>query len=244
MPRTTNKANGVINFYEHKDIQKLLPQYHNPHFNETQISLPFRMGIIGNSGSRKTSTLLTYIARANDTFGHIHVCAKMPDEPLYQFLQQKLKGKNITFYSKLSELPLPNDMPHKDKQQLLVFDDMVNEKNQEIVNEFFIRARKVGMGISCIYISQSYFKIPRTTRLQFSYLLLLKLSSIRDLNMVMADYNLGLSKDEIKYIYRDATKVAGDFLKIDINTADNNKRFSHNWTDFYKVEKESDSDGE
>jgi len=60
--------------------------------------------------------------------------------------------------------------------------------------------------------------------------------------MVMADYNLGLSKDEVKYIYRDATKVAGDFLKIDINTADNNKRFSHNWTDFYKVENESDSE--
>jgi len=62
--------------------------------------------------------------------------------------------------------------------------------------------------------------------------------------MVMADYNLGLSKDEVKYIYRDATKVAGDFLKIDINTADNNKRFSHNWLDFYKVENESENDEE
>ena len=45
---------------------------------------------------------------------------------------------------------------------------------------------------------------------------MLKLSSMRDLNMVMADYNLGLSKDEVKAIYKDATKTAGDFLKIDV----------------------------
>ena len=54
--------------------------------------------------------------------------------------------------------------------------------------------------------------------------------------MVMADYNLGLSKDDVKAIYKDATKTAGDFLKIDVNTAENNKRYSRNWTDFYRVE--------
>ena len=69
-----------------------------------------------------------------------------------------------------------------------------------------------------------------------SILMLLKLSSMRDLNMVMADYNLGLTKEEVKSIYKDATQRSGDFLKIDPNTADNNKRYSRNWTDFYRVE--------
>ena len=59
---------------------------------------------------------------------------------------------------------------------------------------------------------------------------------MRDLNMVMADYNLGLTKDEVKSIYKDATQRSGDFLKIDPNTPDNNKRYSRNWTDFYVVE--------
>ena len=61
---------------------------------------------------------------------------------------------------------------------------MCDEKKQEVVSEYFIFGRK--LGITSVYISQSYFKIPKTTRLQFSNLMLLKLSSMRDLNMVMA----------------------------------------------------------
>ena len=226
-------SNEMINFYLHKDIQKHLPKSHNPHFEDHQISLPARIGIIGNSGSRKSSTLLNFIAKANDTFSHIYICAKTPDEPLYQFLQDKIK-KNITFFSKLSELPPPKELKRHGENTLLVIDDMCNEKHQEIVSEYFIFGRK--LGITSVYISQSYFKIPKTTRLQFSVLMLLKLSSMRDLNMVMADYNLGLSKDEVKAIYKDATQTAGDFLKIDVNTADNNKRYSRNWTEFYRVD--------
>ena len=142
--------------------------------------------------------------------------------------------KDITFFSKLSELPPPKDLKRFGENTLLVIDDMCNEKNQEVVNEYFIFGRK--LGITSVYISQSYFKIPKTTRLQFSILMLLKLSSMRDLNMVMADYNLGLTKDEVKSIYKDATQRSGDFLKIDPNTPDNNKRYSRNWTDFYMVE--------
>jgi hypothetical protein len=229
-----NKANEMINFYQHKDIQKHLPKSHNPHYEDHQISLPARIGIIGNSGSRKSSTLLNFLSKANDTFSHIYMCVKTPDEPLYAFLNDKLQGKNITFFTKLSELPPPKDLKKHGENTLLVIDDMCNEKNQEVVSEYFIFGRK--LGITSVYISQSYFKIPKTTRLQFSHLMLLKLSSMRDLNMVMADYNLGLSKDEVKAIYKDATKTAGDFLKIDVNTADNNKRYSRNWTDFCRVE--------
>ena len=231
-PKQTNN-NDMINFYTHKDIQKHLPKSHNPHFEEHQIPLPARIGIIGNSGSRKSSTLLNFIAKANDTFSHIYICAKTPDEPLYKFLQEKVK-KDITFFSRLSELPLPKDLERHGENTLLVIDDMCNEKNQEVVNEYFIFGRK--LGITSVYISQSYFKIPKTTRLQFSILMLLKLSSMRDLNMVMADYNLGLHKDEMKSIYKDATKNSGDFLKIDVNTPENNKRYSRNWTEFYRVE--------
>ena len=101
-PMQTN--NDMIDFYTHTDIQKHLRNSHNPHFEDHQISLPARIGVIGNSGSRKSSLLLNFISKANDTFSHIYICAKTPDEPLYKFLQEKIK-KDITFFSKLSELP-------------------------------------------------------------------------------------------------------------------------------------------
>ena len=111
MPPKSKQTNNndMINFYLHKDIQKHLAKSHNPNFEDHQISLPAWIGIIGNSGSRKSLTLLDFIAKANDTFSHIYICAKTPDEPLYKFLLEKVK-KDITFFSKLSELPPPKDL--------------------------------------------------------------------------------------------------------------------------------------
>lgn len=75
-------ANQMTNFYEHKDIQKLLPKYHNPHFDQTQIAIPARIGCIASSGGGKTQWLLNFIAKTNDTWGHIHIVYKT-SEPLY-----------------------------------------------------------------------------------------------------------------------------------------------------------------
>ena len=239
MPPKKRGNNEMINFYEHPHIQKLLPKYHNPHFQDSQIKVPFRMGIIGSSGGGKTQMLLNLIAKMNDTFGHIHVVYKA-SEPLYEFLEKKIGAKFITFYTKLTDLPPITDFPHKDKQQLIVFDDQVNEKNQEIIKEFYIRGRKVGQGLSLCYLSQSFFKIPKIVRQQFGYLILLKLSSIRDLNLILSDFSLGVDRKQLAAVYKDATSEQFQFLKVDIDNPDNNKKFSRNFTDFYIFDSDSD----
>ena len=80
MPSAKNKIttnnNEMTNFYEHRDIQKLLPKYHNPHFYQTQIAIPARIGCIASSGGGKTQWLLNFIAKTNDTWGHIHIVYK------------------------------------------------------------------------------------------------------------------------------------------------------------------------
>ena len=240
-PKKMKGNNEMINFYEHPHIQKLLPKYHNPHFQDTQIKVPFRMGIIGSSGGGKTQMLLNLIAKMNDTFGHIHVVYKA-SEPLYEFLEKKIGAKFITFYTKLTDLPPITDFPHKDKQQLIVFDDQVNEpdKLQQIIKEFYIRGRKVGQGLSLCYLSQSFFKIPKIVRQQFGYLILLKLSSIRDLNLILSDFSLGVDRKQLAAVYRDATSEQFQFLKVDIDNPDNNKKFSRNFTDFYVFDSDSD----
>ena len=203
------------------------------------------MGIIGSSGGGKTQMLLNLIAKMNDTFGHIHVVYKA-SEPLYEFLEKKIGAKFITFYTKLTDLPPITDFPHKDKQQLIVFDDQVNEpdKLQQIIKEFYIRGRKVGQGLSLCYLSQSFFKIPKIVRQQFGYLILLKLSSIRDLNLILSDFSLGVDRKQLAAVYKDATSQQFQFLKVDIDNPDNNKKFSRNFTDFYVFDSDSDSDDE
>ena len=155
-------------------------------------------------------------------------------EPLYEFLEKKIGAKYIKFYTNLSELPTPNDIPHKDKQQLIIFDDQVNEKNQEVIKEWFIRGRKVGLGVSLIYISQDFHKIPTIIRRQFNYLILLKLSSNRDLNTVLRDFSYDKG---VRDMYKEATRERFHFFNIDIDNPNDNKRFSHNWTDYFEVER-------
>ena len=230
---TPKLSNDVMNFYERKDVKSLLPQYHNPNEAWSGIRFPSRIGVIGSSSSGKTNWLISYLARANDTFGFIHIVCKMK-EPLYEFLEKKIGAKYIKFYTNLSELPTPNDIPHKDKQQLIIFDDQVNEKNQQLISEYFVRGRKVGLGLSLIYISQDFHKIPTIIRRQFNFLILLKLSSNRDLNTVLRDFSYDKG---VRDMYKEATRERFNFFKIDIGNPNDNKRFSHNWTDYFEVER-------
>ena len=59
-------------------------------------------------------------------------------------------------------------------------------------------------------------------RLQFNYLIILKVGSKR------------VEKDKLVSIYKDAVKDPFNFLKIDIDSSLQNKNFSHNISDFYK----------
>ena len=58
--------------------------------------------------------------------------------------------------------------PIKKRKILIVFDDMIadminNNKLNTIVIELFIRGRK--LNISIVFITQSYFKVPKDVRL-------------------------------------------------------------------------------
>ena len=62
--------------------------------------------------------------------------------------------------------------PTKKKRVLIVFDDMItdmefNKKLSPIVTELFLRGRKPS--ISLVFISQTYFEVPKTMRLNATY---------------------------------------------------------------------------
>ena len=60
----------------------------------------------------------------------------------------------------------------KDRKILIVFDNMIadvikNKKLNSIVTELFIRGRKIN--ISFVFITQSYFKVPKDVRLNTTH---------------------------------------------------------------------------
>ena len=60
--------------------------------------------------------------------------------------------------------------------------------------------------------------------------------------MILSDYGLGVDKTELMSIYKHATQIPFDFLKIYTDEREDSKRFSHNWTGWYDIGSDSDED--
>ena len=73
----------------------------------------------------------------------------------------------------------------KECKILIVFDDMIadmtnNKKLNSIVTKLFIRGRK--LNISPVFITQSYFKVPKNGRLNSTHFGIMKIPNKRELN--------------------------------------------------------------
>lgn len=225
----------IVDWYK-KMPKKYLLKSHNPHFDRHHIKLPFRLIIAGNSGSGKTQTLLNLLYNMPDTFEKIFIVTKNKDEPLYNYLEDKLGKEGLSIKEGITELP---DLDSLDKEQnnLIVLDDLVNEptKQQRPVCDYFIRARKKNCSI--IYISQSFYAVPKLIRDNISYLIIKQVSSMKNLTMICRECSLGIEKKQLKKIYDDATQSKQDFLLIDLE-GDKDERFRKNFDEIYVLEEE------
>lgn len=220
-------SNEVSDWYS-KIPDKLKTKYHNPSFKNHQITLPFRMLIIGASGSGKSTLALEIIKRMKKTFNLIILCVKSAHEPLYEFLRSKLNEKQLMIFEGVDNVPPLELLDQHGGQILTIFDDLVLERNQEIIGQYFIRGRKIADGVSCMYLTQSYYDTPSIIRKNCNFFALKKLSNERDLNRIMSEFSLGVDKPVLLDMYNDATEEQRSFLMIDID-APHQKRFRKNF---------------
>ena len=211
----------IENLYE-KIPKELLDEAENPNFNLHHLKLPFRMCIVAPSGSGKTNFLCNLIglfSRGKGTFQTINIITRNKDEPLYKWITSKSDQINIK--EGLSNTP-NLDKYDKDFNHLLVWDDLVLSKDLSMVENYYIRARK--LNVSVIFISQSFFRIPKIIRNNCSYMVLLKLSGQREVNVILSEFGLGVTKEELIEIYKYATSEKFSPLLIDME-AESNQRF-------------------
>ena len=77
--------------------------------------------------------------------------------------------------------------PAPENKILIVFDDMIadmvhNKKLDSLVTELFIRGRK--SNISLVFITQSYFKVPKDVRLNTTLFFIAKIPNRRELQEI------------------------------------------------------------
>jgi ABC-type dipeptide/oligopeptide/nickel transport system ATPase component len=213
-PLPVDKQTGkVINFYE-KIPKHFIDKVENLNFNIHKLKIPMRVCVVAPSGSGKTNFLVNLIemfSRGEGTFQTIHIITRNKDEPLYRWIQTLSDA--IIVKEGLSSTP-QLDKFDREYNHLVVFDDLVLSKDLTKVQEYYIRARK--MNVSVIFLSQSFFRIPKIIRNNCNYMVLLKLSGNREVNIILSEFGLGVTKEELIKIYEYATAEKMSPLVIDL----------------------------
>ena len=112
-------------------------------------------------------------------------------------------------------------------------DDLVLEKNQKKLEQYFIRARK--LNCSLVHLSQSYFGVPKMIKMNLNDLIIKRLNTLQDLFRMMREYSLGVSKDALVDLYQHSIQEnKQDFLLVDLDSEPKD-RFRFNFLDVYDL---------
>ena len=222
----------MINFDDYASDNRI---NHNPNWPYIP-DHPYRILIIGGSGSGKTNVLLNLIENQPD-IDKIYLYAKDPYESKYQYLINKREGVGINhFNDPKAFIDYSNDMhdvyknindynPDKENKILIVFDDMIadminNKKLNSIVTELFIRGRK--LNISLVFITQSYFKVPKDVRLNTTHFFIMKIPNKREIQQIAIDHSSNIDTKDFIKIYKKYTDEPYSFLVNDTTLTSNN----------------------
>ena len=128
--------------------------------------------------------------------------------------------------------------PNRQRKILIVFDDMIadimtNKKFQAIIKELFIRCRK--LNISLVFITQSFFPVPKDVRLNSTHYLIMKINSRKELQNIAANILAHIDYNNFVRIYKECTRKPYSFLTIDtMLPASDPLRFGKNLLPPYK----------
>ena len=225
---------GVRNLYEIMP-KDLILECENPHENVHNFKLPARLVVISPSGGGKTNFVCDLISQFSlppkGSFYKIIIVTRNADEPLYNFLRRK--DDRIQVLEGMQNLP-PLDKFDKDLPSLVVVDDLVLSKKQDAISNYFIRCRK--LNVSCIYISQSFYLCPKIIRQNVNNIIILKLSTEREIKMIMSECSVGLSRDQLLALYQDATSTPMCPLIINMEVlADDPKKFRKGYNHYLSI---------
>ena len=99
----------------------------------------------------------------------------------------------------------------------MISDIVTNKKFQAIIKELFIRCRK--LNISLVFITQSYFSVPKDVRLNSIHYLIMKINNElelqRELQNIAINHSADIDYQDFMKIYRECIKEPYNFLTID-----------------------------
>lgn len=187
-------------------------------------SHPFRMLICGVSGSGKTNVLINLILNYL-IYDKIYIYSKHLEQDKYKLLKNFFETIEenedlgdvmdlpiATFGDSLDEIIDIEDLD-EEKKNLIVIDDFITEKNQKKITDLFIRGRHKNSSI--IYLTQTYFKVPKDIRLNTNHFLFFSVGNKKEMMEIQKEHAFDVSKDEFMDMFNSALSDDYSFFYID-----------------------------
>ena len=160
----------------------------------------------------------------------MYLYAKDLSEPKYDILIKNRENVGIKHFNDTNAfIECSNTMddvyenindynPNRKRKIVVVFDDMIadimtNKKFQAIIKELFIRCRK--LNISLVFITQSYFYVPKDVRLNLTHYLIMNINNKRELQNIAINHFSDIDYKDLIKIYRECSRKPYSFLTID-----------------------------
>ena len=134
-------------------------------------------------------------------------CDSFKNDPKFQSA-----GKEIKVHLSSKTLPFPENLD-KNKKNLVIFDDCVNQKDQSLQREYYTRGRH--MNCTVFYLTQRYYDVPKIIRDNSNVMILFK-QPHKSLTLLFNELDADNS-DKMKMIAKEAW--SSKFHYIAINTA-------------------------
>ena len=87
-----------------------------------------------------------------------------------------------------------------------------NKKFKAIIKELFIRCRK--LNISIVFITQSYFSVPKEVRLNSTRYLIMKIHNKKELKNIAITHSADIDYKDFMKTYRECTSEPCSFLTV------------------------------
>lgn len=197
--------------------------------------------IAGSSNSGKTNLLINLIISANGLkFENVYVYSKTLWQPKYIYLKKLFAepldgrgggGGGVQYheFSSADELMEPQDVK---ANSIIVFDDVICEKNQEIIRKYYSLGRH--RGVDSFYLTTTYARVGKhLIRDNCNFLIIFQQNEL-NLKHIYDDMGVGchMRLDEFRKFCFECWRIKYGFVVIDLDSEINCGRYRKGFADY------------
>ena len=192
--------------------------------------------LVGPTGCGKTNTLCNMLLQWMSP-DRITIYTINPDQEKYTMLVnffdmiKKESGEDILDIQDPEDV-IPVEELDDEENKVIVFDDIkIDKKNMNRIMEYFSLARH--KNCQCIYLTQSYYDVRKYIRRNTKCFCLYPSLDDRDVMNIATDHAQGVSKEEFKRIYKEATREPYNFMCLDKTAEHIPEKYRRNFDGLY-----------